>query len=279
MMRKVDNMMFSSQDQLLEINDGSPWLQRILFDGCRFDFPVMDNLSFVDCEFKGCEFENLQISRCSFDGCAFHTCRRIHDGTLEFYRCTIDGCLIEFTETVSVRFHGSLISSSNLVNDSPLYFPFTFHRCTIEGSDLSELEIGPGDLRNCRVSDCAFGDANEARLTIVPEGSVFGYKRVVDPEDLERIVVARLLIPEEARRSNGLGRKCRAEKALVMGFMDGDGKEIHDLEEAFSMYDFGFRYQAFRMAVPDGFEEDRWRECGKGIHFFLTFEEARNYMC
>lgn len=279
MMRKADHMTFSSQDLLLEINDGSPWFHGILFDECSFDFPVMGNLQFMGCEFKDCEFGNLQISRCTFDDCAFHACRKIHDGTLEFYGCTIDKCLIEFTETVSVRFHRSLISSSNLVNDPIPWFPFTFYRCTIEGSDLSELVIEPGDLRESSVSDCALGNANEARLTIMPEGNIFGYKKVVDPKDPDRIVVARLMIPEDARRSNGLGRKCRAEKALVMEFMDGEGKEIHDLEEALSMLDSRFRYQVFRMAVPDGFEENRWRECGKGIHFFLTFEEARDYLC
>lgn len=37
------------------------------------------------------------------------------------------------------------------------------------------------------------------------------------------------------------------------------------------------RYEIGEFVYPDSFDEDRWRECSNGIHFFTTFDEAKNY--
>jgi hypothetical protein len=32
------------------------------------------------------------------------------------------------------------------------------------------------------------------------------------------------------------------------------------------------------MVTPDSFDEDRWHECAPGIHFFITRQEAVDYI-
>jgi len=105
---------------------------------------------------------------------------------------------------------------------------------------------------------------------ILPEeGEIIGWKKC----SADRIV--KLLIPSDARRTNATGRKCRAEKALVLEITDSIGAP---LDEAVSKFDPKVVYRVGETVVPrNGFNEDRWTECGGGIHFYITREEALEY--
>jgi uncharacterized protein YjbI with pentapeptide repeats len=108
-------------------------------------------------------------------------------------------------------------------------------------------------------------------------GSFIGFKKcsLEDGYDVD-CVIAKLLIPASAKRSSATSNKCRASKVKVLGFYDYEGKRIN-IENAVSTYDFDFHYTIGKWAVSDDFDENRWRERSFGIHFFLTFEEARDY--
>lgn len=101
-------------------------------------------------------------------------------------------------------------------------------------------------------------------------GSFIAYKQ------LDHHIIAKLLIPEDARRSSAFGRKCRADKAQVLGLFNYDGTPAA-VAVGFSHHDPDFAYPIGEtVSVPD-FDPDRWEECSTGIHFFLTFREAVNY--
>lgn len=101
-------------------------------------------------------------------------------------------------------------------------------------------------------------------------GSFIAYKQ------LDHHIIAKLLIPEDARRSSAFGRKCRADKAQVLGLFNYDGTPAA-VAVGFSHHDPDFAYPIGEtVSVPD-FNPDRWEECSTGIHFFLTFREAVNY--
>ena len=36
-------------------------------------------------------------------------------------------------------------------------------------------------------------------------------------------------------------------------------------------------YKVGEMVYPDKFDENRWNECSKGIHFFINKQDAINY--
>ena len=57
--------------------------------------------------------------------------------------------------------------------------------------------------------------------------------------------------------------------------MDLNGTVV-DVKEAISIYNKDFIYRLGEV-VESEFDTNRWNECSTGIHFFMTFEEARDY--
>ena len=89
--------------------------------------------------------------------------------------------------------------------------------------------------------------------------------------------IVELEIPEDALRSSATSRKCRCSKAKVISITNLDGSPA-DVEVVYSKYDDTFTYEVGKVVTPDSFDEDRWHECAPGIHFFITRQEAVDYI-
>ena len=100
------------------------------------------------------------------------------------------------------------------------------------------------------------------------EGSFIAWKKLADD------AIAKLLIPEDAKRSSATTRKCRASKAEVLAIYDENGAEIN---EGRSGRKDTFIYRVGETVDPDHWDEDRWNGCSNGIHFFITRKEAEEY--
>ena len=111
------------------------------------------------------------------------------------------------------------------------------------------------------------------------KGSFTAFKKVfINIDDTtSKCIVCELLIPDSAKRSSATTRKCRADKAKVVAFYDIDGNVLDDIDKAFSTFDSSFIYKKGEVVEVKDFELDRWKECAPGIHFFLSFDEAKNY--
>ena len=120
----------------------------------------------------------------------------------------------------------------------------------------SGANLSGADLSGAKNSDIAL-----ARTSIVPEeGAFVGYKKLANG------VIAKLVIPHDAKRLNAIGsRKCRAEKVFVL---EGQGASSHDKSVI---------YATDTWVLPDSFNDDRRVECSNGIHFFITRAEAEAY--
>ena len=139
-------------------------------------------------------------------------------------------------------------------------------------ADLREANLRYADLREANLSyaDLSYAKNNEfaaALVTIVPEGDIIGWKK------LSGGLIAKLLIPAKAKRSNATGRKCRAEFAKVLEIWDG--KE--SVKTGVSDWDGKTKYIVGKTVKSDSFDENRWEECSSGIHFFITRIEAEKY--
>ena len=133
-----------------------------------------------------------------------------------------------------------------------------------------------GERANLSDADLRGAKANERtamyHLACPEEGAFIGFKKC---DGAEECVLVKLEIPEDAKRSSATTRKCRCSKAKVISITGiKSGKEY---EEAFSQHDKKFVYRVGETVVPDSFDEDRWNECSKGIHFFITKQEAIDY--
>ena len=131
----------------------------------------------------------------------------------------------------------------------------------LSGANLSGANLYGADLSGVNLSGAKNTELVLAQTSIVPEeGAFVGYKK------LRHGVIAKLVIPHDAKRLNAVGsRKCRAEKVFVL---DGEG---------FSQYDNTVKYAPETWVIPDSFDDDRRVECSNGIHFFITRIEAEMY--
>ena len=50
------------------------------------------------------------------------------------------------------------------------------------------------------------------------------------------------------------------------------------IEKAHSDRDKEFLYVPGEIVIPDSFDDNRWEECSNGIHFFITRQEAEEYL-
>ena len=128
------------------------------------------------------------------------------------------------------------------------------------GANLYGADLRGADLRGADNADQAL-----AQIQIIPEtGSFDAWKKCRNG------VIVKLSIPEDAQRSHGNERKCRASKALVLEVF---GAEIGVSGGGYSTIE----YRKGQTVVPDSWDTDRWNVCSHGIHFFLTRVEAENY--
>lgn len=112
------------------------------------------------------------------------------------------------------------------------------------------------DLRGAKHAELVI-----AQIQFIPvEGSFVGWKKC------EKGVVVKLSIPDDAKRSHGTERKCRASHVLVLDVVGADvGISLHDGKT---------EYRKGETVTADSFCEDRWETCANGIHCYLTREEA-----
>ena len=159
-------------------------------------------------------------------------------------------------------------------------------RADLSGADLSGADLSGADLRGAdlRGADLSGADLSGADLRGADlRGAKNLYLPIACPEEGEFVgfkkasgYIVKLKITEDAKRCSATGRKCRCSKAVVLSITNIDGSDS-GLNEVKSGYDASFTYRVGEtVSVPD-FEEDRWKECSPGIHFFITRKEAENY--
>ena len=142
----------------------------------------------------------------------------------------------------------------------------------IDGADLKEANLLGTNLKNTDIVCAVISEDTKIDYPIAcPETSSFiGYKKAVS----EKIV--KLQICKDAKRSSATAKKCRCSKALVLAIENMDGSDS-GLQEIESHFDPCFIYRVGEIAEVYNFDNDRWRECASGIHFFMDRQDAVEY--
>ena len=124
-------------------------------------------------------------------------------------------------------------------------------RANLTEADLTWANLTGANLTRAKTNYLTIG------IHAAPDGELIGWKK------LGNDTIAKLRIPAEARRSCATTRKHRAEWVEVL---EGEG---------YTEYECIVTHYAPGLTVkPDKWDDNRWNECGHGIHFFLTREEA-----
>ena len=133
-------------------------------------------------------------------------------------------------------------------------------RANLYGADLSGANLSRADLSGANLSRADNAELVQAQTSILPEGNIVGWKQC------RNAVIVKLLIGQKVRRSNATGRKCRAESAKVL--------RVFGAAEGISIHDDKTIYRKNETVTCDLWNENRFVECGGGIHFYLTRIEA-----
>lgn len=146
----------------------------------------------------------------------------------------------------------------------------------LRAADLSSANLRAADLSCADLSAVVnidivyFNEATTFFALSCPENGAFtAWKKCANN------TIVKLLIPAKAKRSSATTRKCRASEAKVLDIFDKEGNRI---QKTYSNHNNKFVYHVGKTVKPtEPFEEDRWNECGSGIHFFITRREAELY--
>lgn len=199
---------------------------------------------------------------------------------------SIDLRNIDLSETIlnHADFSFSLLTNTNLSKTLLRHANFKgaqmeatdLSRSSLEGAVFSQAYMDRTNLsyiqwdRYTSFSDICYGKVIIADLTkqlLVQDRTIVGPGELIVYKKLRNKTICKLLIPTDAQRIGGLvGRKCRSDKAMVL---EGNG-------DSFFVTDF--LYKEGQEVKVENFDTNPFRECGAGIHFFVTRIEAEHYM-
>ena len=200
-------------------------------------------------------------------------------------RCVdLEGANLEGANLKGANLKGANLKGVNLkgVNLSNA----DLQRANLGDADLQDVNLRYADLRCANLMGASLertdtGNANLHGANDVPyipmtcpdKGAFIAWKKAFAFYDT---YIVKLLIPEDARRSSATGRKCRADKAVVLSI-----EPIFEIpvipDEVYSRYDPSFAYKVGQTVVVPDFDTDRFNECSTGIHFFINRREAIDY--
>lgn len=189
---------------------------------------------------------------------------------------------LSYTDLSGLNLSGAILRNANLIKvileganlEGADLSCADLRGANLEGANLEGTDLSCSDLRGANLSNANLSNVIYNRLTAFfaiqcPEkGSFIAYKKANNK-------IVKLLITEDSLRSSATSRKCRCSKAKVLSITSLDGEESFD--KIASKYDESFIYEVGNTVEVKDFDKDRWNECGKGIYFFITREEAVNY--
>ena len=155
----------------------------------------------------------------------------------------------------------------------------------LQGADLRGADLRWADLRGAYLQGAYLQGADLQGANGLEEETLKSFFPIACPEYGEFIgwkksfggLIVKLKITENAKRSSAFGRKCRCSEAVVLAIENIDGTPS-DKTEVFSSHDRNFAYRVGETISVANFDDDRKEECAPGIHFFITRQEAVDYI-
>ncbi len=178
-------------------------------------------------------------------------------------RANLSGANLSGADLYGANLSEANLSGANL-SGADLY------GANLSGANLSRANLSRADLSGANLYEANLSGAKNcdlilARTEIIPrEGEVIGWKKCEDG------VLVKLRVPPKARRSNALGRKCRAEYVEVL--------EVVGSKVGVSLHNGETKYKTGETVKCHEWNTDRLVNCGGGIHFYLTREEAEAHI-
>src|SRR5208337_336470 len=214
--------------------------------GSRADLSKMD---LSEANLRGANLSGANLSRADLSGA-------------NLYGANLRGADLSRADLSGANLSGTDLNGANLSKAN-------LSRAEFRGAILSEAILSEAILSKADLSSANLSGVEDiiyilSQSSILPEsGPIWGWKKCKDG------VLVKLVVGDTAKRSQATGRKCRAEHVKVL--------EVIGAEVGISSYDNKTEYRVGQVVRFDKWDENRWAECGGGIHFFLTRIEAERF--
>ena len=146
----------------------------------------------------------------------------------------------------------------------------------LSGANLHGAYLGSADFRSANLNNADLSGAKNMMyipMACPEEGSFIGFKKAVYAG---KNYIVKLEISADALRSSATSRKCRCNKAKVLEIQNVDGSKAN-IDVVHSTYDPSFQYKTGQIVEEPKYDNNRFNECSKGIHFFINRQEAVEY--
>lgn len=209
-------------------------------------------------DFVGRDLRKATFVRTNLRGASFKTC--VLNEAL-FKDSDLTGANLSYAQLVGATFE--------TVNLNAVDFGYAkLYDTKFYGSNLYYADLYVADILNiCYDSSTSF-----LAMQCPEEGSFVGWKAAVS-RDKGMYVILKVLIPEDALRTSGTDRECWASKITVLDIQDIEGNSLQE-NSALNLYDFKYEYRKGETAAAKYYSGNRWDNSEKGIHFWITREEA-----
>ena len=199
------------------------------------------------------DFSDVNFYKIDFHGANFHDA--------DFHDANFCGANFIGAKFIGADFFGADFCGANF--HDAIFCGANFHDANFYGANF----IGANNINEV----ISFANiANTALCMQCPEeGSFIGFKKAVGG-------IVKLRVTESAKRSSATTHKCRCSEAEVLEIQNMDGTKSERTSVS-SKYDHNFIYSVGTIVSVSDFNDDRWNECARGIHFFLSRQEAVNY--
>ena len=184
----------------------------------------------------------------------------------DLYRAELYGANLREADLRGADLYGANLREADL-RGAELY------GANLREADLYGADLRGADLYGANLYGAYLTGAENLNLPIAcpEEGSFIGFKKCRNE------LIVKLEIPADALRCSATGKKCRCSKAKVLSITNADGSDAN-IDAVASKYDKNFIYKVGETVKVHNFNADRWNECSTGIHFFITRQEAVNYV-
>lgn len=230
-----------------------------VFTHCEFVIPL-NGIKFTNVGFNYVDCSSTDFIDYTFNNCDFSYCKmKCHLST---------GCIFSETKFNFCNLNGSVIRKCAMSM-------VAFTCSALYGVVFEDADVKFTQFYSCEMDNCDSCNSNIIFPCHVPsEGSFIAWKKAISVDDGN--IIIKLRIPEDAKRFC-INNKCRANKVEVLGFETIDGEKLPDTTIVNSVWDPLFKYHIGIIEICT-FNDNPQVECGSGIHFFLSRDDAVNYV-
>ena len=202
---------------------------------------------------SGADLYGANLSRANLSGAVLYGANlsRANLSGADLYGADLYGANLSWANLYGADLYGANLSGADL------------YGANLSGANLYGANLYGADLSGADLSEIKNGELALVRLRICPAGTLIGWKKCRNG------VIVKVEIASDTPRSNAAGRKCRASEVKVL--------EVFNGTEGISLHDGVTTYRVGETVKCDNWNDDPLIECGGGIHFFITREEAEAY--